>query len=216
MVAEHARRKRIAVTSYQRPTPLGPNSRDNAGCVVLSSAGPAIGRRLVHAHPSSPPSSRYRRLWIGVFELGGTVLCRDFRGSLPFPLACCRFNLSLASRRCCHLRSYFTLLGGVPFLSFSTDIRLSLIRLLVTTETFTYTMAPHAEDSPVGTASNGHTVPVNDGQAPMEPGVKKNIAQGKMTEFPRYVGMSMEVWWYADRYWEDHQSSRTSTRSEST
>ncbi|KAK4504128.1 hypothetical protein PRZ48_005043 [Zasmidium cellare] len=46
-------------------------------------------------------------------------------------------------------------------------------------------MAPHAEDAPVGLAENGHTVPVNDGQAPLEPGVKKNIAQGKMIEFPR-------------------------------
>lgn len=47
-------------------------------------------------------------------------------------------------------------------------------------------MAPYAEDTPIeGQASNGHTVPVNGGEAPMEPGIKKNIAQGKMTEFPR-------------------------------
>nr|POF17480.1 decarboxylase novr [Quercus suber] len=48
-------------------------------------------------------------------------------------------------------------------------------------------MAPHAEDTeqPTGTAPDGHTVPVNGGEAPHEPGVKKSIAQGKMIEFPR-------------------------------
>jgi len=44
-------------------------------------------------------------------------------------------------------------------------------------------MAPHAED--VGKASDGNTVPVNSGEAPLEPGVKSKIAQGKMVEFPR-------------------------------
>ena len=39
-----------------------------------------------------------------------------------------------------------------------------------------------------GVAANGDkTVPVNDGSAPNEPGIKKNIAQGKQMEFPRYV-----------------------------
>lgn len=46
-------------------------------------------------------------------------------------------------------------------------------------------MAPHAEDGPVGVAANGHEEVVNDGQAPLEPGVKKTIAQGKMMAFPR-------------------------------
>ncbi|KAK6437741.1 hypothetical protein LTR95_006057 [Oleoguttula sp. CCFEE 5521] len=46
-------------------------------------------------------------------------------------------------------------------------------------------MAPHAEDEPTGASSNGHTVPVNSGEAPLEPGVKASIAQGKMIEFPR-------------------------------
>nr|POE99381.1 decarboxylase novr [Quercus suber] len=49
-------------------------------------------------------------------------------------------------------------------------------------------MAPHAEDSQspaTGTAANGNTVPVNSGEAPLEPGIKKNIAQGKMMAFPR-------------------------------
>ncbi|KAK5133591.1 hypothetical protein LTR08_007539 [Meristemomyces frigidus] len=46
-------------------------------------------------------------------------------------------------------------------------------------------MAPHAEDGPVGTASNGNTVAVNPGDAPLEPGIKKSIAQGKMMDFPR-------------------------------
>ncbi|KAK4626491.1 Decarboxylase NovR [Fulvia fulva] len=45
-------------------------------------------------------------------------------------------------------------------------------------------MAPHAEETN-GVASYGNTVPVNEGQAPLEPGIKKNIAQGKMLEFPR-------------------------------
>lgn len=44
-------------------------------------------------------------------------------------------------------------------------------------------MAPHAENA-TGTASDGNEVPVNSGDAPLEPGVKKNIAQGKMTAFP--------------------------------
>ncbi|KAK6438946.1 hypothetical protein LTR95_004846 [Oleoguttula sp. CCFEE 5521] len=46
-------------------------------------------------------------------------------------------------------------------------------------------MAPHAEDEPTGTSSNGHSIPVNSGEAPLEPGVKSSIAQGKMIEFPR-------------------------------
>lgn len=46
-------------------------------------------------------------------------------------------------------------------------------------------MAPHAEDNPVGMASNGTKEPVNNGTAPLEPGVKASIAQGKMVEFPR-------------------------------
>ncbi|KJY01779.1 class ii aldolase adducin domain-containing protein [Zymoseptoria brevis] len=45
-------------------------------------------------------------------------------------------------------------------------------------------MAPHAEEIK-GEASNGHTVPVNDGTAPLEPGVKKEFAKGKMVDFPR-------------------------------
>ncbi|KAF2773463.1 arad-like aldolase/epimerase [Teratosphaeria nubilosa] len=45
-------------------------------------------------------------------------------------------------------------------------------------------MAPHAEE-PTGVSSNGHVEKVNAGEAPLEPGVKKNIAQGKMVEFPR-------------------------------
>jgi len=46
-------------------------------------------------------------------------------------------------------------------------------------------MAPHAEDAPEGLNSNGSTEPVNAGEAPLEPGVKKSIAKGKMIEFPR-------------------------------
>ncbi|KAK4540459.1 hypothetical protein LTR36_009205 [Oleoguttula mirabilis] len=46
-------------------------------------------------------------------------------------------------------------------------------------------MAPHAEDAPTGLSSNGDHVPINAGQAPLEPGIKKSIAQGKMMEFPR-------------------------------
>ncbi|KAK3673306.1 hypothetical protein LTR78_006851 [Recurvomyces mirabilis] len=46
-------------------------------------------------------------------------------------------------------------------------------------------MAPHAEDAPEGLNSNGNTEPVNAGEAPLEPGVKKNIARGKMLDFPR-------------------------------
>ncbi|EME82903.1 uncharacterized protein MYCFIDRAFT_164211 [Pseudocercospora fijiensis CIRAD86] len=45
-------------------------------------------------------------------------------------------------------------------------------------------MAPHAQD-PVGVSANGHSEAVNNGEAPLEPGVKKTIAQGKMMEFPR-------------------------------
>jgi hypothetical protein len=44
-------------------------------------------------------------------------------------------------------------------------------------------MAPHAENT-TGTAPDGKEVPVNNGDAPLEPGVKKNIAQGKMIAFP--------------------------------
>jgi hypothetical protein len=44
-------------------------------------------------------------------------------------------------------------------------------------------MAPHSEDT-TGIAPDGKEVPVNDGAAPLEPGVKKNIAQGKMINFP--------------------------------
>ena len=47
-------------------------------------------------------------------------------------------------------------------------------------------MAPHAEE-PIGVSANGHSEPVNGGEAPLEPGVKKNIAQGKMINFPRYA-----------------------------
>lgn len=46
-------------------------------------------------------------------------------------------------------------------------------------------MAPHATDSTVGYSSEGTTEPVNNGEAPLEPGIKKSIAHGKMTEFPR-------------------------------
>lgn len=45
------------------------------------------------------------------------------------------------------------------------------------------TMAPHAENV-TGVASDGKEVPVNPGEAPLEPGIKKNIAQGKMIAFP--------------------------------
>jgi hypothetical protein len=45
-------------------------------------------------------------------------------------------------------------------------------------------MAPHAENT-TGTASDGKEVSVNAGDAPLEPGVKKNIAQGKMIAFPQ-------------------------------
>lgn len=40
-------------------------------------------------------------------------------------------------------------------------------------------MAPHAEDT------NGVAHPVNEGEAPHEPGVKKTIAEGNMVRFPR-------------------------------
>jgi hypothetical protein len=42
-------------------------------------------------------------------------------------------------------------------------------------------MAPHAENT-TGIASDGKEVPV--GEAPLEPGLKKNIAQGQMIAFP--------------------------------
>lgn len=48
-------------------------------------------------------------------------------------------------------------------------------------------MAPHAEDKATGVALNGDEVSVNPGQAPLEPGIKKNIAQGKMISFPKYA-----------------------------
>lgn len=44
-------------------------------------------------------------------------------------------------------------------------------------------MAPHAE-SPTALASDGKQEEVNAGEAQLEPGVKKSIAQGKMIEFP--------------------------------
>ena len=40
-------------------------------------------------------------------------------------------------------------------------------------------MAPHAEDS------NGHTVPVNNGEVPHEPGIRANIAAQGNINFPR-------------------------------
>ena len=40
-------------------------------------------------------------------------------------------------------------------------------------------MAPHATDS------NGDSHEVNNGEAPLEPGIKSSIAQGRMTVFPR-------------------------------
>lgn len=53
-------------------------------------------------------------------------------------------------------------------------------------------MAPHAEESSQGNSggveivtANGSSATVNDGEAPLEPGVKKNVAHGKMAEFPR-------------------------------
>jgi len=53
-------------------------------------------------------------------------------------------------------------------------------------------MAPHADEKPTGVAANGDSVAVNAGEAPLEPGVKKNIAQGKMISFPKYVQISEE------------------------
>jgi len=48
-------------------------------------------------------------------------------------------------------------------------------------------MAPHADVNGNGhediTANNGE--PINAGEAPLEPGIKKSIAQGRMQEFPR-------------------------------
>ena len=52
-------------------------------------------------------------------------------------------------------------------------------------------MAPHAEETVNGhdaMSSTGHTETAGD--APLEPGVKKNIAQGKMISFPSYVPRS--------------------------
>ncbi|KAK0327917.1 hypothetical protein LTS16_001758 [Friedmanniomyces endolithicus] len=47
-------------------------------------------------------------------------------------------------------------------------------------------MAPHATESSTVEGFNGHGMePVNAGEAPLEPGVKKSVAQGKMVEFPR-------------------------------
>lgn len=46
-------------------------------------------------------------------------------------------------------------------------------------------MAPHASDEPEAISSNGHPTKVNAGEAPLEPGIKSTIAQGKMTAFPR-------------------------------
>jgi len=46
-------------------------------------------------------------------------------------------------------------------------------------------MAPHATDSSiVGQGSNG-TTEVNAGEAPLEPGVQKNLAERKKQYFPR-------------------------------
>ncbi|EMD00788.1 hypothetical protein BAUCODRAFT_61287 [Baudoinia panamericana UAMH 10762] len=45
-------------------------------------------------------------------------------------------------------------------------------------------MAPHATE-PIGTNTNGSTEPVNAGEAPHEPGIKSDVAEGKMMEFPR-------------------------------
>ncbi|KAK3071259.1 hypothetical protein LTR53_008941 [Teratosphaeriaceae sp. CCFEE 6253] len=47
-------------------------------------------------------------------------------------------------------------------------------------------MAPHATENDTVEGYNGHgTEPVNAGEAPLEPGIKKSVAQGKMIEFPR-------------------------------
>ena len=49
-------------------------------------------------------------------------------------------------------------------------------------------MATHAEqaqDDPFKPTSNGDGNALNNGEAPLEPGVKKTIAQGRMAEFPR-------------------------------
>jgi ribulose-5-phosphate 4-epimerase/fuculose-1-phosphate aldolase len=45
-------------------------------------------------------------------------------------------------------------------------------------------MAPHATE-PVAYDSEGTKQPVNNGEAPLEPGVKKHVADEKMIEFPR-------------------------------
>lgn len=62
----------------------------------------------------------------------------------------------------------------------------SLHRSIIVVIQYQYpkSMAPHAETG-TARASDGHTVPVNEGEAPHEPGVKKTIAQGKMAAFPR-------------------------------
>jgi len=46
-------------------------------------------------------------------------------------------------------------------------------------------MAPHATDNFVGATSDGPTEQVNAGEAPLEPGVKKDIAERKIMNFPR-------------------------------
>ena len=48
-------------------------------------------------------------------------------------------------------------------------------------------MAPHATDDVVRgySGENGETEPVNAGELPLEPGVKKSTAEGMMVEFPR-------------------------------
>ncbi|KAK5725785.1 hypothetical protein LTR15_003975 [Elasticomyces elasticus] len=47
-------------------------------------------------------------------------------------------------------------------------------------------MAPHATENDTIEGFNGNGAePVNAGEAPLEPGVKKSVAQGKMIEFPR-------------------------------
>ena len=50
-------------------------------------------------------------------------------------------------------------------------------------------MAPHAQQPEAVAATDAqghatHTVPVNDGGAPHEPGVPQNIVRGKQAAFP--------------------------------
>jgi hypothetical protein len=60
-------------------------------------------------------------------------------------------------------------------------------------------MAPHAESEVTGKASNGAEVPVNNGAAPLEPGVTKKIAEGKQMSFPRYdYLLPMTIVYFAD------------------